>query len=384
MIAFFKLLTIKSYSSPGSVVVERRLLFPDETTRINNLDFIRFILALSVLYCHCFVLYYGTEDTVEPLWVVSNKQLSLGTLSVNFFFTISGFLVLQSWNNSKGFGDYIRKRIIRIYPGFIVASLLCILVFAPLGTADWYMPWGYWKLYYQSLSVPKALLSVAELTQPWVPWTLKYVPIPEAINGSLWTIRYEFYCYLVVPLFALIGIYKKRLLVIFLFLIAYVYQGLQSYYNIYLFGWQEFPIIGKPDFFPRFLTYFIVGMCFYCYKDVIPRSKTFLAISILMMVLSTVAFKGLALTQPIFGSYILFYLAFTTSISFKNFSRKGDFSYGLYMYAWPVQQLIILYMEKYLNLSLLFILTFIITMIFAYLSWHYIEQPFLSFKKRRQ
>lgn len=370
--------------SEDASIAETKLLFPLEATRVNNLDFIRFMLALSVLYCHCFVLYYGTEDTVEPLWVLSSKQMSLGTFAVNFFFIISGFLVLQSWNYSKGLWDYLKKRIIRIYPGFIVASLFCICIFGPLGTADWFSPWGYWKLYYQNMHIGKALANMLQLTEPWVPWTLKHVPIPDTINGSLWTIRYEFFCYLIIPFFALLGLYKKKNLIITLFLLFFLGQALQDYYNLSLFDWQEYPLIGKPDFLPRFLTYFLAGMCFYIYRDRIPRSRILLGFSIFIIVLSIVAFKALALTQPIFGAYILFYLAFTKTISFSNFSRKGDFSYGLYMYAWPIQQLTILYMEKYLDINLLFILSFIVTMFFAYASWHYIEKPFLSLKKKKR
>src|ERR1700709_1194251 len=96
-------------------IEQHKLLFPPHAGKSNNIDFIRFFLSVSVLYCHCFVLYYGTEETVEPLWVASGRQMSIGTLAVNFFFVISGFLIIQSWNFSKGFFDYIRKRILRIY-----------------------------------------------------------------------------------------------------------------------------------------------------------------------------------------------------------------------------------------------------------------------------
>ena len=121
------------------------LLFPKVGMKENNLDFIRFSLALLVLFCHCFVMYYGTEDTVEPLIIATHKQLSLGSLAVNYFFVISGFLIFQSWDKSHNFIDFLKKRILRIFPGFIVASILCLVLFAPLGTADFYMPWGYWK-----------------------------------------------------------------------------------------------------------------------------------------------------------------------------------------------------------------------------------------------
>jgi peptidoglycan/LPS O-acetylase OafA/YrhL len=383
MSILFKITSVDNIGPLAAYESKYPLLFPIGTNRINNLDFIRLVLAIAVLYCHCYVLYYGTEDTVEPLWVASGKQLSIGSMSLNFFFVISGYLVLQSWNNSKGLLDYLRKRVLRIYPGFLVSSLLCLLVFAPLGTADFYMPFGYWKLYYESINIPQVLLSMVQLSEPAVPWTLKNAPVYGTINGALWTIRYEFFCYLFIPLIGYLGLYRKKYFILLLFCIAFISELFQYYGDIFLFQWKEYEIIGKPDFFPRFFTYFLSGMCFYKYKDVIPRSRVLLVVSLVIMAISTFFFKGLVLTQPVFGTYILFYLAFTSTISFKSFSSLGDFSYGVYIYAWPVQQLIILYLEKHLNLSLLFILTFSVTMVLAYLSWHFIEKPFLNFKEKR-
>jgi peptidoglycan/LPS O-acetylase OafA/YrhL len=102
-----------------------------------------------------------------------------------------------------------------------------------------------------------------------------------------------------------------------------------------------------------------------------------------MMAASTLIFKGLIFTQPVFGSYILFYIAFSKAIPFQNFAARGDFSYGVYIYAWPVQQLLILFLQKHLNIGLLFTLTMMITLVLAYLSWHYIEKPFLKLKDKK-
>jgi peptidoglycan/LPS O-acetylase OafA/YrhL len=366
-----------------SIKSDFRLLIPANSHRSNNLDFLRLVLAISVVYCHCYILFYGTEEGVEPLWVASGKQLSIGTVALNMFFVISGFLIIQSWNNCEGLGDFLKRRILRVYPGFIVASLLCVLLFAPIGTVDWFMPHGYWKLYYENINIPKVLFRMAELNKPAIPWTLKSAPYPNDINGPLWTIRYEFYCYLLVPLLGFAGLYKKKYFVVILFLIAFVSQLLQQYANISMFNWHEYILIGKPDFFPRFLTYFLAGICFYNYKDEIPRSRALVLFSMLMLIASTVYFKGLVITQPIFATYILFYLAFTDKIPFQNFAARGDFSYGVYIYAWPVQQLLILFFQKQLNIGTLFILTLTITIVIAFLSWHCIEKPFLKLKGKK-
>ena len=365
-------------------VSKNGLLCPVEATRVNNLDFIRFMLAVSVIFCHCYVLYYGTEETVEPLWVLSNRQISIGSFAVNFFFVISGFLILQSWNHSARFIDFLRKRVVRIFPAFIVASIVCVFFFAPLGTADSFMPLGYWKLYLQNIKLNELFVGFVQLAEPTVSWTLNSVPIHGSINAPMWTIRYEFFCYLLVPVLFYLGVFKKKAFVVALFVVAFILQAVQHYYKVYFFDWKEFPIIGKPDFFPRFVTYFSVGMCFYMFRNVIPRSRLLLLISTVMLVLATVAFDGLLLIQPIFGSYVLFYFAYSNTFSFRDFAKNGDYSYGVYLYAWPVQQLVILFFEKHLDITLMFILSMIFTLACAYLSWHYVEKPFLSFKSKKK
>lgn len=362
----------------------QQLLFPKENPRSNNLDFIRLALAILVMFCHCFVLYYGTEESVEPLFVASGGQASIGTLAVNFFFTISGYLILQSWYRSEGLWDFLKKRVVRIYPAFIVASLLCIFVFAPLGTIDWFQPYGYWLELYKSLNYLWLAQDMLALQAPWVPNTLKYVPIPETINASLWTIKYEFLCYLAVPVLAFTRVLRQKHILVLLFIVAQALFALQHNFNINYFGWKEFPVIGKPDFTPRFFCHFLAGMCFYSYRNRIPRSRTLFSIALTIFCIALFAIKGLSYVQPIFGSYVLFYLAFTQSISFKNFSKAGDFSYGIYVYAWPVQQLVIVFFEKHLNVSLLFMLSLMFAFPLAWLSWHYIEKPFLSFKKKKK
>jgi peptidoglycan/LPS O-acetylase OafA/YrhL len=379
MTSFFK---SKNTDSNESDDRSFQLLIPSDSTRSNNLDFLRLVLAISVVYCHCYILFYGSEEGVEPLWVASGKQLSIGTAALNFFFLISGFLIIQSWNNSNGFIDFLKKRILRVYPGYIVASLLCVLLLAPIGTRDWFMPYGYWKLYYEHINIPKVLFRMFELNKPAVPWTLKNAPYPGDINGPLWTIRYEFYCYLFIPLAAIAGFFRKKYFVLILFGISIVSHLLQQYENLSLFNWQEYMLIGKPDFFPRFLTYFLAGICFYNYRNIIPRSRILLVISLLMIPASTIIFKGLIFTLSFFGSYVLFYIAFSKAIPLENFAARGDFSYGVYIYAWPVQQLLILFLRKHLNIGLLFTLTMMITLVMAYLSWHFIEKPFKTERQK--
>src|SRR5688500_7314075 len=108
------------------------MLYPIERSHENNFDFSRVVLATIVVLCHSYVIYDGNLLR-EPLWQLSQHQLTLGTFAINFFFVISGFLICQSWDRSQNLLYFLKKRILRIYPGFIFVCLACAFLFAPLG-----------------------------------------------------------------------------------------------------------------------------------------------------------------------------------------------------------------------------------------------------------
>jgi peptidoglycan/LPS O-acetylase OafA/YrhL len=111
-------------------------LLISQRTFPNNFDFIRFVLAASVILCHSYVMYYGTANflTKEPFLVWSHGQVSIGSMAVDFFFIISGFLIVKSFESSDSTINYLTKRVLRIYPGFITAFTLSILIAGFIGT----------------------------------------------------------------------------------------------------------------------------------------------------------------------------------------------------------------------------------------------------------
>jgi peptidoglycan/LPS O-acetylase OafA/YrhL len=86
---------------------------------------------------------------------------------------------------------------------------------------------------------------------------------------------------------------------------------------------------------------------------------------------------------PIAGAYLLFYLTYHPGIRLSNFAKHGDFSYGVYLYGWPVQALIMYYFKDHLNPFLLFITSLPVAILFAFCSWHLVESPFLKLKKKK-
>ena len=356
-------------------------LFGRSFRKYNNLDFIRFVLAILVIYCHCHVIYFGTEETVEPLWVLSNRQMSLGTLAVNFFFVVSGFLIYQSWENSPTLLAFLKKRVLRIYPAFAVVSLLCVFVVGPFSTSDFFQPWGYWTSYYAKIDYSKLIINILLLKETQVPWSFINLPMHNVINGSLWTIRYEFVCYLLVGFLGAAGLLKRKWFAWALFLVACGLYSMQEWYHIWLYNWQETSILGKPDFYPRFTMYFVCGILFYQNRKTIPRLRSLFFLSIFICLLSACYFKGLMYTLPSFGAYALFYIAFSRQVRLYRWARFGDFSYGIYLYAWPLQQLLLLFFEPSMNVWNLFSMATLVSVLMAFLSWNLVEKPFLQLKQ---
>ena len=96
--------------------------------RQNNLDLIRFVLASLVIFSHSYPLTRGYSQGLEPIAGLTGFQADGGTLAVNFFFVISGFLITQSWFASRSCDDFLRKRILRIFPGYIVAFIVSEII----------------------------------------------------------------------------------------------------------------------------------------------------------------------------------------------------------------------------------------------------------------
>jgi peptidoglycan/LPS O-acetylase OafA/YrhL len=116
------------------------------------------------------------------------------------------------------------------------------------------------------------------------------------------------------------------------------------------------------------------------YRDLIPRRRALLIVSLVVLLLSSVAWLDLAL--PVCGTYALFYLAFSKTLKMHRFGRFGDFSYGLYLWGWPIQQLLVRHFGAAISPWLLFAMAAPIALVVAAASWHCIEHPFLRLKTK--
>ena len=168
-------------------------------SRSNHFDLLRLVLAMAVLYSHSFDLTGRQDDGFATL---THHQAVASTIALSGFFVISGFLVSGSWTHSKSPGDFTIRRARRIVPGFVVGVLFCFLIVGPLGAdsvSTYFHDSTAWRfLGFLCLRVPEAVRSAFATN-----------PRPGNLDGSLWTIRLELFCYVIVGTAGTIGLLRK-------------------------------------------------------------------------------------------------------------------------------------------------------------------------------
>jgi peptidoglycan/LPS O-acetylase OafA/YrhL len=362
------------------------ILFGDNLNR-NNFDLIRFILAVAVIFSHSFSIYYTKEIDAEPVMIFTQNQLSTGSIAVSFFFVISGFLILKSLYNTKTLSQYFKKRILRIVPGFFIAFIVSVIIIAPLSTiyVDHRLTLENVKAYFMAPVKKELLFDMVTLQCPHSIKCFRSSPLKDQINLAMWTIQYEFVCYLLLPFLVWLGMFKRKSAMIVLFFLFYIVLVIQNENDNFL-NENTFPYAINHfiylSYLPRFLVYFLAGSYFYLYQDQVIRSKYLALLSFTLLFLSCAWVKCLDMILPFAGSYLLFYIAYHPAINFHNFAKKGDFSYGVYLYGWPIQQLVINYLHPYINVYGLFFISAPLACLAAFFSWHYVEKVFLNMKDK--
>lgn len=327
--------------------------------RINNFDFIRFLAALLVIFSHSFPL----TGSTEPLLAFSHNTFSFGGFAVATFFMLSGFLITKSYQKSTNTFSYFYSRFLRIYPALICLVLITLFIIGPLLTTDSLSAYFKNKHTYEYLINLSSLRKKLELPGVFINNPLRQV------NGCLWTLPHEMLCYCLVAIFGLC--IRKRFLEFAVLLVMAIFV-----FRPYLFFDIEFY---------HHLFYFVCGSVFFLLKDriVLKRSTAIICIFLCFLNFRFTYIKSLAvIIHGCSFTYVLFYFSFLKSTYLKDFAKNGDFSYGLYLWGFPVQQFLIGNLNVY-NSYLNFALSAIITLVLAFLSWHLIEKTALKFKKAK-
>lgn len=330
--------------------------------RRNNFTSLRILFAWAVLFGHSFAV--TGQKELNPIRPFFEGSIWIGEIAVSGFFAISGYLVTASFVR-RGLLDYTVSRMLRIYPALVVCVFLSVfalgLAMTTLGGQEYLAHPQTWDYLWNSTALFRPTYRL--------PGVFEGLP-RMGVNGSLWTLPAEVSCYIVLALIGFFGLLRSR----FLANVAIV--------AILLFGLEHFsqlPMIGRIHRWADPALYFLLGVAFFINRESIPLTGR-------LAVLSALVFY-FALGEPWFGKvapmalvYLIFFLAYRTPYLNVD-GRIGDPSYGIYIYAWPVQQtLVTLFPEEgpYFNTMA----ATVITVTLAMLSWRLLEKPALGLKGR--
>nr|NLI51418.1 acyltransferase [Propionibacterium sp.] len=330
----------------------------------NSLNLVRLVLASSVIVHHSFPL-------TDPSYLGPNLLGDgLGGWAVIGFFALSGYLITGSrWG--KSFGDYLMLRIARLYPAFLVCMVLTSLVFAPLNY--WHVKGslqGFWSTPTTPFNYVFANIGL-KMNVYDVAGTPLGVPYPRAWNGSLWSLYYEFFCYLLVGVLGIFAIARRSpwpmLAAWAVATAARVFFGqLAPYWGA---GWDM-------EYLTKLVPYFFAG-------GVLHTLKRRVGMHWLLALASAAAFLGLLVVNTrwggqvgsVFAAYFLLYLGHV--LPSPNWVRVHDISYGMYIYGFPTQQLVMTFAPQVGFWGLIATAT-AGAAVLAAASWFWLESPIIN------
>jgi peptidoglycan/LPS O-acetylase OafA/YrhL len=327
----------------------------------NNFDLLRLVLAGLVLWSHSYSL-AGTSDPLRRLTGV----LEGGRLGVEGFFVLSGFLVTQSWHRSTSAGTFAVKRALRVFPALVAAVVLSALVIGPFVTERslaeyfaWSRPW----LVFPGIVLHRFLA---------VPGAFPQNVFPGHVNASLWTLRYELFCYVMVAALGIVTARRRRPALLAVFAAAWLAALAQPDK-----GWFG----GAEYWLPHLVSFFVAGMLFYELRELVPYSGWTALVAVIGLGAGAAAGR-IDAALPIFGGYLVLAIAFAPGLPAAGVTRYGDLSYGLYVYAYPIQQLALHAAGGRLDPLAVLAVSLPATLLLAALSWRWIEEPALARKPR--
>jgi peptidoglycan/LPS O-acetylase OafA/YrhL len=334
--------------------------------RANNFDLLRLLAAVSVIFSHAFLLGEGRQD-IEPLMWATGGQAILGVVGVFVFFVISGFLVTMSFEATSSAPRFLLKRALRIYPGLIFCLLLSALALGPFVTSlpvgDYFRHPDTWRYVAWNL-----LMDADQNSLPGVRFS--GFAAGSVVDGPLWTLPCEILMYLMVCAMGMARLIRlpaiALLMVVGLVCVLFDTTSIDGVWPSA--GWL--------------LPFFAAGMALYRLKD----SGIFRADFALLAAAGLIASASLhcfVLLFPIFGGYLVIYLALEKRLPLVRAAAWGDLSYGLYIYGWPVEQTVVRLSGGQAYWGTVFAISLPVAACLAFLSWHVVEKRALTLKPQR-
>lgn len=339
------------------------------TNRDNNFNLIRFIAAALVLYSHSYPLSMG-PNVNDPLATLID--MTWGGIAVDVFFITSGFLITYSFFSRNNIIAFIWARILRIYPALFLAIVFCVFIvglfFTTHTISDYLFDPQTFKFFRRNVT----LFSGVKYELPGV---FTDNPYMNAVNGSLWTLPYEIKMYTYLAIIASLFLYVQRwlgknILKITFFSIAIISVATHIANHFLSFSADEFI---------RLFAMFFIGAAFYIFRNHIFISSRIFLLTLLVLSLSVMNKDLFFVLYSISIPYLVFYIAYVPAGKIREYNRIGDYSYGMYIYAFPVQQSVAAILPG-ISVAWMVVISFGITLLLALLSWHLIEKNFLQMK----
>ena len=336
--------------------------------RDNNFNLIRILAALAVLVGHSFPIALG-KGAGDP--VAGLVGISLGGIAVDVFFVTSGFLVTGSLLSRDRLLDFFWARALRIFPALTVMVMLSVfglgLYFTTLPTTAY-------------LSDPKSLNYLVKniILFRDVVWDLPGVfesnPFKSAVNGSLWTLPKE------VKLYTLLGVIW--------FLVGVIAKNRTSTFGSTVIGFTILgaAVVGYNVFLPgpnvvnwHLFFMFFIGSAFYTLRGRVVLSRGMFWLVVMVLAFSAIHRQAFLFVYVLTLGYVVLYVAYVPTGYVRLFNRAGDYSYGVYIYAFPVQQSVAALVPG-ISIWGMIAIASAVTLVLAVLSWHWIERPALDLR----
>lgn len=332
-------------------------------------DALRFCLAtLIVLWHSVAVCYPEGSDFFNHSWSHPLIHPFLKAILPMFFF-LSGFLVSASAFRTRSTFTFLLYRVFRIFPALLVEVAISAVFLGALMTT---LPLG---SYYSDSSFLKYFFNILGNVQFYLAGVFENHPC-TIVNVNLWTLPAEFYCYAIMAALMLTRVLFNKKLFLGFFLIL---LGVLVYFLPNRWTWGDLGVVFVR---PTLLVFaFLIGVLFFIFADKIPIKRSLFLISIAGLFFFNLKYTNIL--GVIFSCYLCLCLGF---MDFRRFPlvQTGDYSYGIYLYSFPIEQTVWHFVPWAREWWILFLIAYPITLLFSVVSWRLIEQPFLKLKRHFQ
>lgn len=333
----------------------------------NSFNVVRLFAAICVVVSHAYVVRDGMS-VGEPLLPLT--PYTLGQHAVNGFFVISGLMLSLSLHRQPSASRFVWARCLRIVPGLFVCGALVAYALGPVMTN------ASVSTYFSNLHTwlyPVAVIVLfARATPPQGLFTS--VPLTEAVNDPLWTIKYELGCYLALVALQVTGIVRWRWALIVITVVAAAVLVAKPWIAI---------SDGASDVLnhvSRFGLCFMLGILAFAFRCVVPITPALLLTSFAVAVATTGTWFA-PVAYIVLVAHLVLIVGAADFGAFTKITRTTDVSFGTYIYAWPIQQTIVVLAPE-LSVVSMIAASLAIVLPLAWLSWRLIERPALEFKQR--